>query len=187
MQISVLASTLRRIVEGVPHQLKGMTIYERSVFSAIHVFLKKLMMEKMLSPEEEEVMACIASSARALEERLGGRPQLYVFIESDPETCYCRLNRRSQPDDDKIRLSELRALELLHRQMMRAVVADGATVAVVERVPTIERTEQMHELAGFMTDMAQGKEGKASFNHITVIKPTQKLEVRAAINNLEFN
>ena len=131
------------------------------------------MLEKMLSPEEEEAMSCVAAAARALEERLGGRPQLYIFMESDPETCYSRLNRRSQPDDDKIRLSELRALELLHRKMMKAVVEEGATVAVVERVPTIERTEQMRELTNFMTSMAQGKKEHRYYNHITVIEPAE--------------
>ena len=165
-------------MEGVPHRARGMTINERSVFSAIYVFLKKLMMEKVLSPEEEEAMACVASAARALEERLGGKPQLYIFMESDPETCYSRLTRRSQPDDDRIRLSELRALELLHRQMMKAVVADGATAVVVERVPTIERTEQMQELVDFMKSMAQGKTGRADYNHITVMEPAKKVEVR---------
>ena len=124
--------------------------------SAIEVFYEKMKQDKILTYQEEAAMQIIAECALAIEAKLGGKPEVVVWVDCDPVDCYKRIGRRDQPDDQCIQLSELRAIDLLHRKMMRKLVQSGTTVVTMDKVCMSQKTRQLRELTSYLESRANG-------------------------------
>ena len=150
---------------------------ERSVGSAIEVFYEKMRQDGILTYLEEEAMQVVADCAIAVETKLGGRPEVVVWLDIDPMDAYRRIGKRDQPDDSAIQLAELRAIDLLHRAMMRKLVKNGTTVVIMDKVCQSQKTRQLMELTSFLETRAQGipSAGRPSF--ITVQEPVRYSQI----------
>ena len=156
LQTVVLSSTLRRTLEGCPTAQQGISVEERSVRSAIEVFYEKMKQDGILTNREEEAMQIIADCALALEAKLGGKPEVVIWVDEDPNVCYARVGKRDQPDDESIQLSELRAIDLLHRSMIKGLQQAGTTVVTMDSVVQSQKTRQLAELTSFLESRANG-------------------------------
>lgn len=174
MQAVVLSSTLRRAIEASPTLEQGISVEERSVQSAIEVFYEKMRQDGILTYLEEDAMQVVADCAIAVEAKLGGRPEVVIWVDIDPMDAYRRIGRRDQPDDSAIQLAELRAIDLLHRTMMKKLVQNGTTVVILDKVCQSQKTRQLMELASFLESRAQGMSGTGRPVFITVQEPVSK-------------
>ena len=150
---------------------QGISVEERSVRSAIEVFYEKMRQDGILTYLEEEAMQVVADCAIAVEAKLGGKPEVVIFVDVDPVDCYKRIGRRDQPDDSAIQLAELRAIDMLHRAMMRGLVQSGTTVVTLDRVVLSQRTRQLMELTSFLEAKANGIPGAGRPAFISVQEP----------------
>ena len=166
-----MASTLRRSIDSVATLSNGANVDERSIFSAISVFMEKLKQDKQFTAVEEEVMTMVAAAAKQVEARIGGKPEVIVYLCTHPRTCLERIARRYQPDDDCITLKELESLDKLHREMMWQATQEGGTVVFVDEVQQFQRKKQMCELASYLESIASGEEDDGKPTYITIQRP----------------
>ena len=120
---------------------------------------------------EEDAMQVVADCAVAVEAKLGGKPEVVVWVDIDPMDAYRRIGKRDQPDDSAIQLAELRAIDLLHRTMMRKLVQSGTTVVHLHKVCQSQKTQQLLELTGYLESKARGNPGAKGPVFITVQEP----------------
>ena len=175
LQASVMASTLRRTIEGIATSRNGVNLDERSICSAVKVFTRKMMDEDILKPEEKEAMLYIAATAEAIEERMNEKPKIFIWIDTEPEECHRRLVNRDQPDDSSIRLTELKALDYYHIKMVEELRKEGATVIVLEKVPKSQRIKQVRELASYLEGVGTDMEGEGKPQLLKIFKPKAKV------------
>ena len=166
-----MSSTLKRSVDGIPTQQRGFNIDERSLFSAEKVFLRKLRMDGAFTAAEEASMDILVATAKEIEKKIGGRPDVVVWLNVNPMTCYRRIGTRDQPDDGAIQLAELRAIDLLHRKMIREIVNGGTIVVTLEEVQQHLRSRQMDELTSYLESIATGEEDEGKPTYLTIQKP----------------
>ena len=144
---------------------------ERSLRSAIHVFIEKLKMDKCFDEREEAVMDMIVAAAKQIEEKIGGKPDVMVIINAGPELCYQRISGRDQPDDKSIQLGELRCIDLLHKRMAREAIEEGITVVYLDEVEQDQKVLQLRELSAYLESIAAGEEDVGKPVFITILKP----------------
>ena len=139
--------------------------------TSIFVFLEKLKQDKQFTKLEEETMVMVAAAARQLEAKIGGKPDVVVYLSTDPKTCMKRISKRYQPDDDCISLKELESLDVLHKKMMQQATLEGVTVVFVDEVQQFQRKKQMNELASYLESIASGEEDEGKPTYLTIRKP----------------
>ena len=171
LQAVVMASTLRRSIDGIPTQQRGINIDERSLFSAEKVFLRKLRMDGAFTQAEEASMDILLATAKEIEQKIGGRPDVVVWLNVHPNTCYQRIGTRDQPDDGAIQLAELRAIHVLHSKMISEIVNNGTTVVMLDEVQQHQRSRQMTELASYLESFAAWEEDEGKPVYLTIQKP----------------
>ena len=171
LQISVMASTLRRTIEGIATCRNGVNLDERSISSAVKVFTKKMIEDGILKPEEKETMMHVAATAEAIEKRLNERPSIYIWCDVEPEECRRRLLTRDQPDDANIKLAELRALDYYHIKMARELQQEGSTVVVLEKVSLAQRVKQIRELSSFIEGVVTGMGTSGKPQYLKIYRP----------------
>ena len=175
LQAVVMSSTLKRSIDGIPTQQRGINIDERSLHSAEKVFLRKLRMDGAYTAAEEASMDMLVATAKEIEKKIGGRPEVVIWLNVHPNTCYRRIATRDQPDDGAIQLAELRANDLLHRKMIREIVEGGTTVVILDEVQQHQRSRQMDELASYLESVAAGEEDEGKPVYLTIQKPKVNL------------
>ena len=166
-----MASTLRRSIDSVATLNKGVNVDERSILSSIYVFLEKLRQDKQFTEVEDKTMTMVAAAARQLEARIGGKPDVLIYLNTDPKTCLKRISKRYQPDDDSISLKELESLDVLHKKMMGQATLEGVTVIFVDDVQQFQRKKQMYELASYLESIASGEEDEGKPVYLTIRRP----------------
>ena len=171
MQTVVMASTLRRSIDSVATLNSGVNVDERSILSAVLVFMEKLKKDNQFTEVEEEIMAMVAAAAKQVEAKIGGKPDVIVYLCTHPKTCLRRISKRYQPDDASISLKELENLDELHREMMRQATQEGVTVVFVDEVQQFQRKKQMCELASYLESIASGEEDEGKPVYLTIRKP----------------
>ena len=115
----------------------------------------------------------VAATAETIERKMHEKPSIFVWCDTEPEECHKRLRNRDQPDDDRIKLSELKALDYYHIRMARELQQEGATVIVLERIARGQRIKQVRELASYIEGVVTGMEAEGKPQLLRIVKPSK--------------
>lgn len=87
-------------------------VSERSPFSARYVFVERLHDCKLITNEEY----CLYLQVH---EQLGWKPDIIIYIDTEPEICYQRILERNRKCETRITMDELYKLRGYHERMFR--------------------------------------------------------------------
>ena len=101
--------------------------YERSIWSALHVFWQNAKESQAVTYWEDIVFQDVYNKIRC-------EPDLYIFIARDPLKCYESVQKRRQAGDSKVTLEYIEKLDLLYMKMfeklnVRYCVVNGVHVS----------------------------------------------------------
>jgi len=91
--------------------LKTNVITERSPMDSIYVFANLLLLKSVLSNDEMELL-------RNFNSRVGWKPDVYVYIKSDPEVCYARVKERSRECETDVSLEYLKEVHQSYEEFV---------------------------------------------------------------------
>jgi deoxyadenosine/deoxycytidine kinase len=84
--------------------------YERSIWSALHVFWQNAKESQAVTYWEDIVFQDVYNKIRC-------EPDLYIFIARDPIKCYESVQKRRQAGDSKVTLEYIEKLDVLYMKM----------------------------------------------------------------------
>ena len=122
--------TLPEITFG---QEKRIVFFERSKFSALHVFWQYALDCQLVSYWEDVVLRDVYKNVTC-------EPNLYIYIRRSPIECFRSIQRRNQAGDSKVTLEYIERLSTLYEKMIHklpcpvyVVEADGRDPDEVHR------------------------------------------------------
>jgi deoxyadenosine/deoxycytidine kinase len=85
--------------------------YERSIWSAFHVFWQNAKESQAVTYWEDVVFQDVYNKIRC-------EPDLYIYIERDPAKCYESVQKRRQAGDSGVSLEYIEKLDVLYGKML---------------------------------------------------------------------
>jgi deoxyadenosine/deoxycytidine kinase len=94
-----------------PH---GDVIYERSLYSSRYVFWKVLLKNKLVNKIENDTY-------EFLWDRLAWAPDVFIYLDKDPEVAYQHIRSRHQSGDDGVTLEYLKELDAEYKELLKVM------------------------------------------------------------------
>lgn len=91
--------------------IKTNVITERSPMDSIYVFAHLLLLKNVLSSDEMELL-------RNFNSRVGWKPDVYVYIKSDPEVCHARIKERNRECETDVSLEYLKEVHQSYEEFV---------------------------------------------------------------------
>jgi len=139
-----------RVIQTLPLiswdlQNKRIEFYERCQWSALDVFWKYMDVTEW----EDRVLREAARHIKC-------EPDIYIYLNKDPESCYEAIQNRGQAGDSKVTLEYIQGLDVLYQKMYEQIpcikyminVASKTPVEIHKEIINIVNT-RAHELYDF--------------------------------------
>ena len=95
-------------------------ISERSLDSAEKVFLPMLIEDAVIDKSEFDVISRVNRDFNGRSQKV----DLYIFLTTDPTECFNNIQKRDRQGENKIELTYLQNIDLLHRKWMKTLPDD---------------------------------------------------------------
>jgi deoxyadenosine/deoxycytidine kinase len=86
----------------------GIRLVERSLLAQSKVFIPILLKEKSLTDLNSEILTELISIA--MEKTKGMRPNIFLYLRTDPATAMKRIKKRGRPEEEEVNLEYLQQL-----------------------------------------------------------------------------
>jgi len=125
-QVAAQVSQAQRVLDATPTMDTVTTIRERSIESAVNVFLPRLVECEHVTPLQEAILMNLTTCLQKIDS-----PDLFVFLYMDPATCYQRvLDRKRIGEDGIVDLSLLEKINAYHKTWFGSALCAGEGVIV---------------------------------------------------------
>lgn len=173
LQATVTGDTLRRTLETIQEQKKGVVAEERSLMSALHIFTKKITQAGGWSEADRIAVETMIRTAQEIEQRAASPLKAMIWVNEPAARCSARVAGRRQPADAQIKPSEFYKLEELHCEMFARMVPRGTEVATFmdctqHRVSGIIK-ELCKWIRCLMIEGSSSRRQREAFSYITIL------------------
>lgn len=107
-------------------------IYERSLYSSRYVFWKVLLNHNFVTDIEDQTYTF-------LWDKLAWTPDVFIYLQKDPEVAYTHIQSRNQSGDSGVTLEYLKELDVEYKQLLTTM---PCTVIVIDANQSVEKIHQ---------------------------------------------
>ena len=121
-----------RVIQTLPEikfdKSKNIQFYERSIFSALHVFWQYALDCQLVSYWEDLVFRDVYNKIKC-------EPDMYIYIRRSPIECFRSIQSRNQAGDSKVTLEYLERLSTLYEKMIHRLPCEVCVIDADGRDP----------------------------------------------------
>lgn len=134
-------------------QAEGVQVYERSPESSREVFWKMLLDDGTATKEDDEKYKKEYSLS-------GWYPDIHIYIDTPPKTCFDRLESRKQTGDSAISLDYIQKIDRYYKRYTMVGCAhriDGrlSPVQILEQILWVIRKDELHRTDSEGSEVSQ--------------------------------
>ena len=134
-QILVQIWYLHKVPEMIHDSSESIHIIERSSYDSLQVFAKTALQGNLINCNQFNVLHHLIAP-------LQQKPDLYIYLQTDPKICYKRIKERNRECEQNISIEYLKLIDFYYVHLLQHFIDNKVPVIIVKGDQSIDKIQE---------------------------------------------